>query len=959
MPFSVRFALLAAFLAAAGTALADDSVFVDGAFNGGWAVTFPPDMMPLGTIQFTQIGADDGRSLIDTLGDSTFASNYCPLTSEKSEFYSGSYDYSGSGHVYACTNGERLVGRYADNIGMNFGYFEINQTSPGSPPAWAGFYIQDLDPGSIYPWNAVYLGGGISSPLDTVPPDEIFLLSSTPVGGATIAAGSVQDFSALVEAKLNAHLQAVVRLVLSDSHLMKIATSTPVTLQLADGRRQYQLMIPQAQIPADGTQLFLRAEMMLPNTQVTASTPQLVYTVETSPAMQSIAPQRLVFQAGIANPGTFEQTVLVEKTGSGASLPFTAMRTSASPWLSVSPGTGTATNAVPGMVTVTVNTQGLAVGTLVGNIQITSDLGMVDVPVTVTVKGQGPVLSLDKTGFRFPVRQGQGSSLTGKVKVRNVGDAGSVVNWSARVTTGANFINVSPASGSSTTTNPSSLGITLAATATDTVGPLYGLIEISDGNAQNSPQYVTVVVDVQSANTPPTPLLSTAGFFVVGDRGGAPPASQRVTLNVSQVSTAPFTVTSMTNDGAPWLSAIPTSGSATTGNPAQLTLNFNTAGLAPGVYRGTVNVRIGGAVRGVRTTLVVRPGAAADAPFRAAGACTPTQAVLVESNLVSNFSVPAGWPAALLAQMYDDCGTPLANGSVVASFSNGDGALSLLGDQTSNEYSAMWQPGSTQSSMTVKLVGTYGTLKPDTLEIPGGVTGNSAEPPALAPGGVLNNLTFQKGAPLAPGTVAAVFGERLAAAAESVPAVPLPTSFRGVELLIGGLNAPLFYVSDSQLTVQIPFELEANRTYAAVALANGAYSVPQSVNLVPQEPGTVAFPDGKLVAQHGDYSLVSAENPARPGEVLAIYLVGMGATNPAVASGAPAPSNPSARVAVAPEVTVDGQTAEIVFAGLTAGGVGLYQVNFRVPAAAAAGELEVVIRQGDVEANVTRLVVAR
>ena len=137
-----------------------------------------------------------------------------------------------------------------------------------------------------------------------------------------------------------------------------------------------------------------------------------------------------------------------------------------------------------------------------------------------------------------------------------------------------------------------------------------------------------------------------------------------------------------------------------------------------------------------------------------------------------------------------------------------------------------------------------------------------------------------------------------------------------------------------------------------------AYTLPEPVDLIPVQPGTVQFADGTLVAQHADYSLVSPQNPSRPGELLTVYLVGMGAANPAVPSGEAAKADPLSYTSVKPEVTVDGQNAELFFWGLTPGGVGLYQINFRVPAGLQAGNKEVVITQGGVRANVTKLPVA-
>jgi uncharacterized protein (TIGR03437 family) len=55
---------------------------------------------------------------------------------------------------------------------------------------------------------------------------------------------------------------------------------------------------------------------------------------------------------------------------------------------------------------------------------------------------------------------------------------------------------------------------------------------------------------------------------------------------------------------------------------------------------------------------------------------------------------------------------------------------------------------------------------------------------------------------------------------------------------------------------------------------------------------------------------------------------------------------------------VDGQNAETPFAGLTPGGVGLYQINFVVPSSAKSGNLPVVVTQNGVTANVVTLPVA-
>lgn len=114
------------------------------------------------------------------------------------------------------------------------------------------------------------------------------------------------------------------------------------------------------------------------------------------------------------------------------------------------------------------------------------------------------------------------------------------------------------------------------------------------------------------------------------------------------------------------------------------------------------------------------------------------------------------------------------------------------------------------------------------------------------------------------------------------------------------------------------------------------------------QPGDVLLPFSSLcgpVVTHGDGGpIVTAANPAKSGEMLVMYAFGLGATVPAAKTGeaAPVPALTLARTLLigfdfrknaAPqrveEATPD-QPA-MLFAGLTPGFAGLYQVNFRVP----------------------------
>ena len=79
-----------------------------------------------------------------------------------------------------------------------------------------------------------------------------------------------------------------------------------------------------------------------------------------------------------------------------------------------------------------------------------------------------------------------------------------------------------------------------------------------------------------------------------------------------------------------------------------------------------------------------------------------------------------------------------------------------------------------------------------------------------------------------------------------------------------------------------------------------------------------------------------------------MFASGLGAVEPEVATGSPAPFNPPAQAVLVPRVLVDGRPAEVRFAGLTPGFVGLYQVNFVVPAETRSGLVPLQIESGGV-----------
>jgi len=168
--------------------------------------------------------------------------------------------------------------------------------------------------------------------------------------------------------------------------------------------------------------------------------------------------------------------------------------------------------------------------------------------------------------------------------------------------------------------------------------------------------------------------------------------------------------------------------------------------------------------------------------------------------------------------------------------------------------------------------------------------------------------------------------------------------------------APLYYVSPGQINAQVPFELTGGNQYQVIVNANGVLSTPNPIQLSDSAPGIAGFATGQIIAQHLDGSLVLDSAPAAPGEIIIFYVSGMGLTNQNVTSGSASPSTNLASPLDPPTLTLGDipiAASDILFSGLTPTLVGLYQINFRIPAAAPNGALQLVLTQSDGSSNTT------
>jgi len=113
---------------------------------------------------------------------------------------------------------------------------------------------------------------------------------------------------------------------------------------------------------------------------------------------------------------------------------------------------------------------------------------------------------------------------------------------------------------------------------------------------------------------------------------------------------------------------------------------------------------------------------------------------------------------------------------------------------------------------------------------------------------------------------------------------------------------------------------------------NGGGHIGVLLYLIPAStPEVVVTANGPAVTHSSDFSLVSTSKPAAAGEVLSVFVTGLGPTRASVNPGQPFPSSPLAEVNSPIAVTINGKSAEVLGAVGYPGAVDGYQVNFRVP----------------------------
>jgi minor extracellular serine protease Vpr len=224
-------------------------------------------------------------------------------------------------------------------------------------------------------------------------------------------------------------------------------------------------------------------------------------------------------------------------------------------------------------------------------------------------------------------------------------------------------------------------------------------------------------------------------------------------------------------------------------------------------------------------------------------------------------------------------------------------------------------------------------------------TGNGRLTPTINAGGIVDGASFTTGRAVAPGSIVSIFGENLSDFTASASQLPLPLGIDGVafsfDVVSAGVSLPahFFYVSPTQINLQIPWELADFSSATVKTYINFTYGAEYTLNLATYSPGFFAYQsNGQTLAAALDSAnnLVSSGNPVAQGSTVQLFLNGLGPVNNQPADGWAATDASSTTMAT-PSIAIGGLPATVSFSGLAPNFVGLYQVNAVVPTGIGAG----------------------
>lgn len=222
--------------------------------------------------------------------------------------------------------------------------------------------------------------------------------------------------------------------------------------------------------------------------------------------------------------------------------------------------------------------------------------------------------------------------------------------------------------------------------------------------------------------------------------------------------------------------------------------------------------------------------------------------------------------------------------------------------------------------------------------------------PYIAPAGIANAAGSTPVAAVAPGSIVSIFGASFAPDVIVGPAGPLVQALGCVTVRISDRMLPLFFVSPGQINFQMPDDLAPGDQKVTVS-CDGLPDVQAVVTVGRNAPGLFQDANGNAVIVHEDGSAVTADAPAKRGELLTIYGTGFGPTDHPRPFGFPLPADPVYSVVDPVTVQAGDWSAAVEKAFGAAGRIGIDVAQFRLPDTTPSGSVQLKVSVNGQDSN--------
>ena len=158
----------------------------------------------------------------------------------------------------------------------------------------------------------------------------------------------------------------------------------------------------------------------------------------------------------------------------------------------------------------------------------------------------------------------------------------------------------------------------------------------------------------------------------------------------------------------------------------------------------------------------------------------------------------------------------------------------------------------------------------------------------------------------------------------------------GAEIRVRDQPLTILSASKDQISYQAPWELAVDpsgvRTPVILWAGDVVWEAQAGSGVAPFAPFSPRIDEFSFAAIHEDWhGWATDTDPAKPGEILHLFLGGLGAVSPPIATGAASPVSPLSRTTLPLTWSSQSGPVEVLFAGAAPGLVGIYQVDFRIP----------------------------